>query len=127
MARFAAHIDQFAQAGAHLVAIGNGHTFMAQAFAKESNLPFPLYTDPSRAVYKLAGLKRNLGLGFKTFKRALEAKRQGHYQTAVAGDPWQQGGVLVINQGGEIIYQHVDDGAGDSANPLDVLASIQNR
>lgn len=98
---------------------------MAQAFAKESNLPFPLYTDPERSVYKLAGLKRKFGLGLNTFKRAMAAKKEGHYQTAIAGDPWQQGGVVVVNTAGEIIYHHVDDGAGDSADPRDVLLALE--
>ncbi len=124
-ARFAAEHDAFRQLGAHLVAIGNGTAAMARDFVAQFGLDLPVYTDPGRGSFRAAGLKRNFGLGFRTIGRALRARRGGHRQGKVLGDPWQQGGVLAIGQDGRLLYRHVDSGAGDSAEPGTVLAELR--
>ena len=46
--------------GAGLFAIGNGTPLMAQDFVETFAVPFPVFTDPSRSSYQLAGLQRKV-------------------------------------------------------------------
>ena len=98
---------------------------MAQDFVEKFKVPFPVFTDPSRSSYKLAGLKRNMGLGLASVSRARRAIAAGHFQGRTQGDPWQQGGVVVVDTDGRMVWRHVDSGAGDHGEVSDVLKAIQ--
>jgi peroxiredoxin len=115
-------------AGAELVVIGNGTPEMARAFVEDVGLTTPVYTDPSRRSYELAGLKRGVfaTLSLRGIAHAKRAKKGGFKQTAVAGDPWQLGGVLVVEAGGRVAYAHRDSEAGDLAPIDDVRAAVQS-
>ena len=99
--------------GMNAVVIGNGTVPMAEAFGDTVGSDIPLYTDPSRAVFKLAGMKRMFGLNLATIGHGLRSWKAGHRQTAVAGDVWQQGGCLVIDTNGDILAAQHDASAGD--------------
>jgi hypothetical protein len=102
-------------AGADVVAVGNGQVEQARAFASEQELPFPLLTDPTGESYCAVELKRGLATALTpaVVGRALRARVAGFRQTKTAGDPLQQGGVLVFAAGGREIYRYVSDSAGD--------------
>ncbi len=112
--------------GAALAAVGSGTEAMARAFQEEQGLPFPLYVDPSRRAYEAAGLKRGAASTFspRVLKNALRARRRGFRQTAVQGDPWQQGGVLVILPDDTIALHYVSEVAGDHPEVAAVLAAL---
>ena len=99
--------------GMGAVAIGNGTPLMAEAFSETLKVDIPIYTDPSRDIFKKAEMKRNFGLGFATIKQGLRSWKAGHRQGAVAGDPWQQGGCLLIRPDGLILAAERDHRAGD--------------
>jgi hypothetical protein len=117
--------DEVRALGADLFAIGNGTAPMARDFALQFDVGFPVFTDPSRRSYKAAGLVRNFGIGLGTVAPFLQALRQGHRQGATKGDAFQQGGVLIVDTGGAVQWRHTDSGAGDSAEPADVLAALR--
>jgi hypothetical protein len=102
---------------------------MAVEFARRAELPpsITLLTDPSRASYEAAGLKRGLARtlfdpqGFKNF---LGAYKKGFRQGATKGDPWQQGGSLVVAQGGQVLYRYVSSTPGDHATPATLLRHL---
>lgn len=131
-ARFDRHRDAIAALGARTIAIGNGTPLMARDFVERFNIQMPVYTDPERSSYRLAGLKRNFGLGFKSLAAGRRALQGGFVQGRTRGDPWQQGGVLIVRSGssdhrGEILWRHVDEGAGDHAEPQAVLDVLRGR
>ena len=97
---------------------------MAADFVEQFQVPFPVYTDPQRASYRVAGMKREFGLGLKTLRRARRAARAGVRQGATKGDPFQQGGVLVVAPSGEVLWRFVSDGAGDHPTIAEVLAAL---
>ena len=115
------------EAGAELVIVGNGTPEMARAFREDLGLEVPLYTDPTRRTYALAGFKRGVLATFsaKGVAHAARAWRKGFRQTATRGDPLQQGGLLVVDPGGRILYAHRDNEAGDLASNEDVLAALR--
>ena len=111
--------------GGEIHAIGNGTVLMAQDFIEQFGIRFPVYTDPSRASYRAAGMHRRFGLGLASIGRAKRAMDAGHRQGKVLGDAWQQGGVLVVLPGGREIYRHVDEGAGDHQPVTEVVDALR--
>lgn len=124
VARITVRKPELDAAGVGLVAIGNGSAAMAKDFAQDFDLSIDLYTDPSRKVYAAAGLKRNFGIGPAAVRRGFRALGSGHKQGRTKGDPWQQGGVLLVDTDGSVLYQHVDSGAGDHADEAAVMRAV---
>lgn len=115
------------EAGADLAVVGNGAPEFARAFRDELGLDMPLYTDPSRRTYELAGFKRGVFATFspKGMAHAARAMRKGFRQTARRGDALQLGGVLVVDRSGRILYAHRDNEAGDLAPNEEVLDALR--
>lgn len=111
-----------------MAVIGNGTAVMAQDFAEQFKVGVPLYTDPSRKSYELAGWRRPTGsaiLGMGTvLKASARAMKSGFRQGKTQGDTFQIGGVLVIEPSGAVLFEHADKAAGDHANIDDILASL---
>ena len=112
--------------GAELIAIGNGKPQFVQAFIEDENIPFPVYTDPKRLTYKALGFTRSIGATFRlsTLTSGVRAASSGHRQHALQGDPWQQGGLVVVNPAGDVLYHHINKDAGDHAPVEEVLAVL---
>jgi len=123
--------DRFSEirsAGASLVLIGNGAPDFARAFREDLSLDedIVLLVDPALRSYRAAGMRRGFGevLSPRLAKNLWRALQAGHRQNAVQGDPFQLGGVLVIQPGGVVVHRHVSQVAGDHA-PLDeVLTAL---
>ncbi len=120
VARLGEHLPAIEQRGASLHAVGNGTVPMVRDFIEQFAPAFPVWTDPGRESYSLAGFQRSFGLGFDSFARGKRAMAAGHRQGKTQGDPWQQGGTLVVDQDGTVLFHHAADGAGDHA-PVDAL------
>lgn len=112
--------------GAQLIAIGNGHAHWAQAFIEAEDVDFPVFVDPGKRAYSEFGMQhgRRKVLNHKSAAHSARATSQGFKQTAVRGDPFQNGGVVVVDEDGEIAYIHVEEVAGDLANLDEVLAAL---
>jgi peroxiredoxin len=117
------HHAALRSAGADVVAIGNGQLEEARVFEAEQALPFKLLTDPTGESYCAVDLRRGLGTALRpsVLLRALRATVAGFHQTKTAGDPLQQGGVLVFSPGGHEIYRYVSSSAGDHPSMTAVL------
>jgi hypothetical protein len=116
------------------VLIGNGSAAQAQYFRtrvlKLPEVPAAgeplLYTDPSLATFKAAGLKHG---ALRTFSPAglgptVRAWREGFRQRSTMGQPWQQGGALVLAKGGQILWSYASDDPGDHAPVAKALAAL---
>ena len=114
-------IPELKKNGATVAVIGVGATYFAKGFDDEFGLSrdgAQVLTDPSRKVFDEAGMKRG---AFRTFNPAglfttIGTLARGHRQRGVKGDPWQQGGALVIRKGGEIVFQHNDPAPGEQVD-----------
>ena len=113
--------------GAELVVIGNGSGVHAQAFREEEKIPFRLLVDRELRAYEAAGLRRSplAALSPGMLKNAWRAMRAGHRPSSVRGDPWQLGGVFVIQPGGKVALRQASREAGDHADPRDILAALE--
>jgi len=48
----------------------------------------------------------------------------GFRQKGVQGDATQQGGVLVVEPGGRIVYHHISEYPGDNASPDEIRSHL---
>ena len=112
--------------GAELVVVGSGQPNFARAFREDLNLDCPILLDPELRAYAAAGLRRDMRSTFnlKALGHGFRALRGGFRQEGIQGDPWQQGGVLVINPAGTVLFQHVSEAAGDHPDPARVVAAL---
>jgi len=102
---------------------------MAKAFAERMGLPedLPVLSDSKREAYQLAGFTRSVGSTFslRALKNHLRAKRKGFRQGRLAGDPWQQGGTLIVAPSGELLFEYRSEGPGDHAAPERLVAALR--
>lgn len=112
--------------GAELVLVGSGSPRQAARFRDDQGLDFPLFVDRRRAAYRAAGLHRGIArtLGPRAVGNALRALRGGFRQRRLQGDPWQQGGTLVVTPAGEVPFRHISRASGDNAEPAAVLDAL---
>jgi len=116
------------------VLVGNGNPAQADYFrTRVLQLPAErgpdepaIWTDPTLAAFNAAGMKRGR---LRTFSPAAagplaRALKNGFRQRRTMGDPWQQGGVLVVDQRGEVLFAHNNDNPGDHPTVEDVLAAL---
>jgi hypothetical protein len=113
--------------GARLVFIGVGNRHFAEGFRRDLGLTEPLYVDTQRNSYRALGMKR--GVLATLFTRATwrnqgRARAGGFRQKGVKGDPWQLGGVLVVQPGGRVAYRYLSETAGDHPPVAEVLAAL---
>ena len=122
------YVDRIRALGAELVVIGHGSVEEARAFQEEQAVDFAILTDPSREAYRALGMRRSAwsALNLVVLVRALAAWRRGFRQSRVAGDPFQQGGLVIIAPGGVERFRFLSHAAGDHPSPervLEILAS----
>lgn len=115
--------------GADLVVIGNGSPNFIAGFREETGWQGPLYTDPSLSVFAAAQLLRGVRhtLSPASIGRAVRTLARGFRQGRTQGNPWQQGGVVVIapsQQGGKVVWRHTSHSAGDNAPVQDILRAL---
>lgn len=117
-------IDTVHAKGAELVFVGNGNRHWAEAFKKDHGIRCPVYVDTTRESYEALGMKRNfLGLlDPRIARNAFRALKAGFRQGSIQGDGVQNGGVLVVRPGGEIVYRHISAVLGDHPPVAEVLA-----
>jgi hypothetical protein len=115
--------------GAGLVAIGLGSPASAKDFATEYKFPGKIYVDQAREVYQALGCNRGLRyvLNSDTLKSIKKSMNEGFSQGKTQGDSLQLGGTFIISATKGILFQHLEEFAGDHVdNPelLRVLAQI---
>lgn len=120
---------EFEQAGAKLAIVGNGWPAMAKAFGERAGLPpsVTLLTDPTLQSYVAAGLKRSalLTLGPRGWLPFIRTLRRGFRQGAIKGDPWQQGGAVVVGPGGRVLWRYVSTQPSDQPSVGSLLAPLK--
>jgi len=109
--------------GISLIAIGSGTPIMASSFRREFNFPGDIYVDAKREVYKALGCNRGLKyvLSMQTLAKIKEAQQLGFKQGATQSDVLQLGGTFLIHREKGIVFQHIEEFAGDDVNLIELL------
>jgi peroxiredoxin len=120
-------LERIRAAGAELFVIGNGSVAEARDFQHDHQLPVQLLTDPTRQAYCALDMRSGLGTVLRpsVLARSLQALRAGFRQSTVAGDPLQQGGVVIVGPDGVERYRYISRSAGDHPDPEAILASLE--
>lgn len=128
-----AHVNEIAprfpelnQLGIRTVFVGNGRPHFIEGFIERHGLgdkQVDIVTDPSLKVFAAAGFKRSIlsTLGPRAAISAARALAAGHRQTSIQGDGLQQGGTLILNQQGEVVFYHASKYVGDHAAAVEVI------
>ena len=110
--------DAFEAAGVELAVIGQGTPRHASSFKEDHGLELTLLVDPDRKTYEAAGAKMAGVTDLFSPKVALRGLKavagERVVQGRTIGHPAQLGGVLVIAQGGEVVWSHLANDAGDN-------------
>jgi len=114
--------------GAEVILIGQGTVEQAREFRDEAH-PFRVFTDPTRQAYCAMQMRqgRRSVLTMGVLRHGLNAWRLGFRQSRVAGDPFQQGGVVIIAPTGLERYRFISREAGDHPRPVEILAALKKK
>lgn len=120
-------IDDIRAAGAELHVIGNGSVQFMAGFRDQTGWDGPLYTDPSLLAFAAAGLQRGVmrTLDPRSMVRVVKALAGGRRQGGVQGDAWQQGGVVIVDPGGEVRWHQVSARSGDNATADEIIDGLR--
>ncbi len=122
-------LPELSALGVGLVLVGNGAPEFIDAFVQRQALdgrPVEIFTDPSLAVFRAAGLRRSrwASAGPRALLELMRAFFDGHRGAGtLQGDAWQQGGALLVDTDGTIAFQHRSESLGHAARPAELIAA----
>jgi peroxiredoxin len=119
--------DEFERLDAQVLLISFGEAHWARAWQQETEAPFPLLLDSTRAVYRAYDLE-------SSFVRVWSPKVMWHYTRrvlagqrlqSIQGDPHQLGGDFVVDADGVIRLAHRSRDPVDRPAVETLLAAIK--
>lgn len=118
--------SQLDEANASLFVIGNGTVEHAADTREQLESPFVFLVDPERVSYRTMGMRKDIrsSLNPRMFFAAFRAWRKGHHQEKTKGDPFQQGGALIVRQGGAVAFEYIGRFAGDHPDPKEIVEAV---
>jgi alkyl-hydroperoxide reductase/thiol specific antioxidant family protein len=114
--------------GADIAIIGTGDAASARSFQRDLNIPdVPVFVDPTRRAYELAGFHRGILtlLQPRAIWNYIRAFFVGHRAGRLQGDALQQGGVLIIEPAGSILFRHASRVSGEHPEIEQILAALR--
>jgi len=116
----------FEALGTRVVVIGNGLPRFVADFRRTTEFDGELFTDPSRDAYRACGFVRGIGSTFngRALRAGLRAFSNGYRQGRTKGDPWQQGGALLVAPPNQVIAYQRSAHAGDHAKLSTLVTAL---
>ncbi len=119
---------ELAQVGVALVFVGNGTKEQLAGFVERHDLgdrQAIFVTDPTLDAYRAAGLERSLWgvVGPRGIAGQIRAIGEGHLPGRIRGDNRQQGGAVVLDADGRIVFRHASEAIGDNASGADLVGA----
>ena len=112
----------------NLAIVGNGTVDHARDFDRtHSRGVLRSLVDTDKKTYHALSMKHGASSTMTAAGglRALAALSRGHTQTTTKGDPYQQGGVLVVAAGGRPVFFQRSEFAGDHARLEEILIALE--
>jgi hypothetical protein len=111
----------------NLAVIGNGTLAHAQDFDRTHGKGLRSLVDTRKGTYKALGFRHGVRytLGPASLARGVDAMSRGFRQVNTQGDPFQQGGTLVLAKGGRPVLFQRARFAGDHASLEEILAAVR--
>jgi peroxiredoxin len=113
-------------AGARTILVGNGDPAAIDGFVERHGLadkPVDVLTDPTLGAFRAAGLVRSAWATFgpRAVVDYVRAMGAGFVPRKTAGDVLQQGGALVVDAGGRVVFRHAATHLADHADASDLV------
>ena len=117
------------QRDAELYVIGPGSAEQARKTATDFDVEYSVLADPKLEAFRAAGMRRDLlsNLNLRTIRHFGRTFRKGIRQAGIQGNPFQQGGALVIDQGGKLLFHFVGKAAGDHPALEDLVVALPGK
>ena len=121
-------LHEFSSMGLECVLVGNGAANFIDGFAARTGLvdkSATVVTDPSLTIYRAAGMVHSTmgAFGPMAWPGFIRARVQVFRNWFGEGDPAQQGGAFVLDEGGTVTYHVVSRYLGDRVDPDAVHAA----
>jgi peroxiredoxin len=121
--------DEITALGSDIVAIGTGDRRYAEAFVRDTEIPFVVLVDddadaahaasiPTASWYRL--------LHPRTWRATRETSKRGYHVHKTGKRVKQLGATFVIGAGDRVRYEHIDDDSTDHASVDDVVAVLRD-
>ncbi|MCA9714859.1 MAG: redoxin domain-containing protein [Myxococcales bacterium] len=128
VATISPRLHELTALGARVLMVGNGEPQHIGDFVLRHGLAdkgVTIVSDPERTSYAAAGLRRAwLGtLGGRAIYSQLRALGDGYRQHRGDGDHAQQGGAVVVDGDGVVVYAHRSEYIADNADPGELVAA----
>ncbi len=117
---------EVAAKGARLCFVSTGTPAQARLFAADHLRDEPVLCDPGGQAFAGAGMQKGAArtLRWSTLTGMWRAFRGDFRQGRVQGDPWQQGGLVVLDEQGVVVARQVDGGPGELLDLDRALAAL---
>jgi hypothetical protein len=119
-----ARLPELQRLGVDVVLVGHDAPDALPGFIRDLDLNRPgltVVTDPSRAVFRAAGLRRPRQLGPRAIVETVRELAAGYAPRRHGGDRRQLGGACLVDGRGRVVYQHRSTSPGDLIDPADVV------
>ncbi len=122
------HVKEIRDGGGELVVVGSGAPHFARAFREDMEIAdVPVFSDEKLRSYQLAGFQRTVGgvIHPAAAWAWVRSMARGHLQRGQQGDPLQNGGVMVVTRGGEVVYKYASRHGGDHPAATEIIAAVR--
>lgn len=113
--------------GGRFCVIGNGTPLHARVFMDEARLERDVFTDPALLLYTGLTMRRGVftTVNPTSTRYARRAYSRGFRQRGLRGDPWQQGGALVVAKDGSVAFLQRFAVAGERTDLADLRRAVE--
>ncbi|MCU1427906.1 MAG: hypothetical protein JWL83_1906 [Actinomycetia bacterium] len=121
------HYVEIKAAGADIVAIGTGDARYAEAFVRDTDIPFPVLVDDNAEAAAAASVRTVdwfTLLHPRTWRATRETSRRGYHVKRAGKRVRQLGATFVVAPGDVVRYEHFDADSTDHAPVADILAAL---
>lgn len=129
MQALAPRLQEFDLLGIPTIIVGNGEPRYIEGFIERfqlQNQPLKIVTDPSLGIFKIAKLKKSFWAtyGPRALWDNVKAFTLGVIQKTYEGNLFQQGGTILLNREGKVVFYHQNDHISDLSDLSDVVDEI---
>lgn len=128
------YLSELRREGTRVVLVATSAPNRIPSFAKRMHLDSGLVevvTDPSLETHKAANLVRSVAslINVRTVAEAVRLYAQGHFVSREEGDGdvYQQGGALLVDRDGNVLFQHSNRDMTDHFSMDDVCDALGRR
>ena len=117
-------LPELERLGVAVVLVGHDPPDALAAFVRDLALARPgltVVTDPSRAAFRAAVLRRPRFLGPRAALEAVRELAGGYRPRRAAGDRRQLGGACLVDRHGRVVYCRGSRRPGDLIDPADIV------